>query len=109
MVELADTRDLKSLGSDTIPVRARSAAPKNPFANANGFFYPSRRLGISSTVRRYIINHGDAVVVSHHASACIVLRLDDIHDFVVMICNSFGIDDMHGFAVILQALRIIAV
>ena len=28
MVELADARDLKSLGSDTIPVRARSAAPQ---------------------------------------------------------------------------------
>ena len=27
MVELADARDLKSLGRDTIPVRARSAAP----------------------------------------------------------------------------------
>ena len=27
MVELADTRDLKSLGSDTVPVQARSAAP----------------------------------------------------------------------------------
>ncbi len=27
VVELADTRDLKSLGSNTIPVRARSAAP----------------------------------------------------------------------------------
>ena len=27
VVELADTRDLKSLGSDTVPVRARSPAP----------------------------------------------------------------------------------
>ncbi len=27
MVELVDTRDLKSLGSDTVPVRARLAAP----------------------------------------------------------------------------------
>ena len=27
VVELADTRDLKSLGGDTVPVRARSAAP----------------------------------------------------------------------------------
>ena len=28
VVELADTRDLKSLGSNTVPVQARSAAPK---------------------------------------------------------------------------------
>ena len=27
VVELADTRDLKSLGSDTIPVQVRSRAP----------------------------------------------------------------------------------
>ena len=27
VVELADTRDLKSLGSNTVPVRARSPAP----------------------------------------------------------------------------------
>ena len=28
MVEQADTRDLKSLGSDTVPVQVRSAAPQ---------------------------------------------------------------------------------
>lgn len=28
VVELVDTRDLKSLGSDTVPVQIRSAAPK---------------------------------------------------------------------------------
>ena len=35
--------------------------------------------------------------VSHHAFACIYLRLDDIQNFVLMICNSCGIDDIHGF------------
>ena len=34
--------------------------------------------------------------VSHHAPACIYLRLDDIQHFVLMICNSFGIDDIHA-------------
>jgi len=36
----------------------------------------------------YIINNGRAVVASHHASACICLRLDDIQHFVLMICNA---------------------
>ena len=35
VVELVDTRDLKSLGSDTVPVRPRLAAP-NPY-NPNLF------------------------------------------------------------------------
>jgi hypothetical protein len=61
--------------------------------------------------------HHDAVVdiispfraVSHHAPACILLLLDDIQHFVLMIYkayalmiyNSFGIDDIHGFAVMI--------
>ena len=49
----------------------------------------------------YITNNGRAVVVSHHASACIFLRLDDIQHYVLMICNSVGIDDIHAFGVIL--------
>ena len=52
--------------------------------------------------------HHDAVVyiispfgaVSHHASACILLRLDEMQHCVLMICNSFGIDDIQGFALI---------
>jgi hypothetical protein len=47
-----------------------------------------------------------ADLVSHHASACISLRLDEIQHFVLMIyrnrlrmiCNSYGIDDIQGFA-----------
>ncbi len=35
--------------------------------------------------------------VSHHALAWIYLRLDDIQHFVLVICNSCGIDDIHGF------------
>ena len=52
--------------------------------------------------------HHDAVVdiispvgaVSHHALACIYLRLDDIQHFVLVIYNSYGIDDIHAFGVI---------
>ena len=46
----------------------------------------------------YIISPFEAV--SHHAPACIYLQLDDIQHFVLMICNSFGIDDIHAFGVI---------
>ena len=45
----------------------------------------------------YITNNGRAVVVSHHAPACIFLWLDDIQHYVLMICNSFGIDDIHAY------------
>jgi len=34
--------------------------------------------------------------VSHHEIACISLRLDDIQHFVLVIYNSYGIDDMHA-------------
>jgi hypothetical protein len=33
----------------------------------------------------YITNNGRAVVVSHHAPACIFLWLDDIHAFGVIL------------------------
>ena len=38
MVESADTRDLKSLGSDTVPVQVRSAAPVRVFIWTLGLF-----------------------------------------------------------------------
>ena len=55
-----------------------------------------------------LVYHHDAVVyiispfgaVSHHASACIPLRLDEMQHCVLMICNSCGIDDIQGFALI---------
>ena len=58
------------------------------------FVYPSRRLGISSDASRYIISPCRAV--SHHALACIFLRLDDIQHFVLVICNFCEIDDIQG-------------
>ena len=45
------------------------------------FSYPSRRLGISSDFGLYLITVG----VSHHALACIHLRLDDIQHVVLVI------------------------
>ena len=37
-----------------------------------------------------------AALVSHHAPACILLRLDYIQHFVLIICNSCGIDYIHA-------------
>ena len=38
VVESADTRDLKSLGSNTVPVQVRSPAPNNAILNSLYFF-----------------------------------------------------------------------
>ena len=43
----------------------------------------------------YIISPSGAV--SHHAPTCIYLRLDDIQNFVLMICNFYEIDDIQGY------------
>ena len=68
-----------------------------------------------SVIRDFITPHFDAVIssphevrrissalraVSHHAPACIYLRLDDIHGYGTMICNPCGIDDIHACGVI---------
>ena len=53
------------------------------------FFIQADRLGISSRVSVHIINNGNAVVVSHHTAGVYFCRLDDIQNFVLMICNSF--------------------
>ncbi len=45
------------------------------------FFYPNRRFGISS----------------RHSRAYPFLRFDEIQHCVLMICNSFGIDDIQGY------------
>ena len=64
-------------------------------------FYPLRK-------QWYIITRKRA---SHHrrcissAAGCISFRNDDIQNFVLMICNSCGIDDIHGFAVIYVKVR----
>ena len=52
----------------------------------------------------YIIK-GASALVSHHAPACIYLRLDDTQCFALMICNSYGIDDIHAFGTICGTLN----
>ena len=52
------------------------------------FFIQADRLGISSRVSVYIINNGNAVIVSHHTVGVYLCLLDDIQNFVLMICNS---------------------
>ena len=91
-------------------VRPRSAKPLRPGSNPGGaskkfdkfrlveFFYPLRKQWYIITLQR----------VSHHrrcissAAGCILFRNDDIQCSALMICNSYGIDDIHGYAVILR-------
>ena len=60
---------------------------------AKAMVYHQPHLGwISSiTASRYCISS---------AVGCILFRNDDIQHSVLMICNSFGIDDIHAFGVI---------
>ena len=64
------------------------------------FFYPSRRLGISSPREVRCISSA-LRAVSHHASACILLRLNEIQSVPLWWYTSpCGIDDIHAFGVI---------
>lgn len=44
--EMADVADLKSAGSDTMPVRVRPAAPKAHNPNRSGYLFDSQRVRI---------------------------------------------------------------
>ena len=52
VVELADARDLKSLGRDTIPVQARSAAPEDPLIT--GGLHVAALRALSESVTRVV-------------------------------------------------------
>ena len=72
--------------------------PKNPRSFLLGFFYPLRKQWhITSPLGLYIITPTGACISS--AAGCILFRNDDIQHFVLMICNPFGIDDIHAFGV----------
>ena len=85
-----------SLGSESLMAHQKRKI-RTPF----GFFFLSKPQAwhiIAAQRAVHIISPFGAV--SHHALACIYLRLDDIQHFVLMICNSYGIDDIHAFGVI---------
>ena len=56
------------------------------------FVYPSHRLGISSDLQSGYHRRRRISL----ATGCIRFRNDDIQHFVLMICNSYGIDDIQG-------------
>ena len=64
------------------------------------FVYPSRRLGISLTHEVRRISSRAVALVSHHAPACIYLRLDDIQRQAVDDIPQQVADDIHAFGVI---------
>ena len=75
--------------------------PKNPMRKHRIFLSKPQAWHII-TARSVVHIISPFGAVSHHALACIYLRLDDIQNFVLMICNSCGIDDIHAFGVILR-------
>ena len=60
----------------------------------------SLRLGISLTHEVRRISSAPAGLYLITLGRASYLRLDDIQHFVLMICNSFGIDDIHASGVI---------
>ena len=71
------------------------------FIKSSFFVYPSRRLGISSPHNvRCISSRAHCALVSHHASACILLRLDDIQRQAVDNIPQQVADDIHAYGVI---------
>ena len=77
----------------------RSLCTKNPTSlDLSDFFIQAAGLAYHQPLRGWISSRQRRV--SHHAPACIFLRLDDIQHFVLIICNSCGIDYIHAFGVI---------
>ena len=84
--QMMDTHQLPPR-RDSEAEQAPSSAPKNTAEKdtfSAVFFYPSRRLGISSPHEAWWISSA-LWAVYHHASACIFLRLDETQHLVLMI------------------------
>ena len=81
-------------------VPSSAPAKKHLLSTKSCFFYPSRRLGISSRANVYLIS--PCVAVYHHGKAVYKspCGLMIYRNKLRMICNSFGIDDIQGFALI---------
>ena len=86
VVELADTRDLKSLDGDIVPVRPRSAAPKRNTSFWEVFLFVFVSAGHNIVLQRSCKHH---LIVGQHHSACghktmlpsansVVLRRNDV-------------------------------
>ena len=84
-------------GFESLHPSQKNTAEKYPFLQY--FFYPSRRLGISSPHEVWWISSA-LWAVYHHASACIFLRLDDIQCLRIDDMPQRVADDIHAFGVI---------
>ena len=73
----------------------------------SGFFIQAAGLAYHHRTTCGVYHPGrQAALVSHQPLwGWILLRLDDIQHFVLMICNSFGIDDIHAFGVMCALLH----
>ena len=89
--------DCKSVVTDFAGPNPASPTKKSD-ASASDFFIQSVGVAYHWRAKCGVYHQGRFVaLVSHHAPACISLRLDDMQHFVLMICNSFGIDDIHAY------------
>ena len=81
--------------------KMRRTAKKSDKFRLVGFFYPSRQAWYIITRQRVYHQHGNAVLYLITPSGVYFCRLDDIQLLAkLMICNSYGIDDIQGFALI---------
>ena len=94
-------------------VRPRSAKPlfigSNPIGTSKKLSFFGARVFLSKPTDLVYHQMRWAAFVSHH-NVCVYqnnCRLDDIQNFVLMICNSCGIDDIQCFALIYRRFYVI--